>query len=176
MYIYNTTIRNTKLYDLSILGNPGSYFILTNSTFNESKITIDQNSNLTVRWYLHVHVEDSNHQPIPAADVRVRDNENGTYDRNFTTNNDGYVRWIVLTEYWQNSTTKIYYTPYNITVNYTGLDFVDNPRESDVNESKTEVFRATTPVPEFGNVWVPVLFVVVIAFVYGRRGKRKQSI
>ncbi len=162
IYIYNTSISNTNLYDLSIQGAPGSFFIVTNSTFNESKIIIDSSGNLTVRWYLHVYVEDSLGTPIPAANVRIKDNPNGTYDKNFTTDNDGYVRWIVLTEYWQNTTTKIYYTPYNITVNYSGLTFIDNPRNSTINQSKTEVFIATTPVPEFQSIMVWVLGALLI--------------
>ncbi len=173
IYIYNTTITNTSLYDMSIVGNPGTYMVATNSFFNESKITIDQYSNLTVRWYLHVYVEDSNHQAIPAAEVRVKDNANGTYDKNFTTDGNGYIKWIVLTEYWANKTTKISYTPYNITVNYTGLTFIDNPRDTDMNTSKTEVFRATTPVPEFRGILIPVLFTAVLGALSMRKRRLK---
>ncbi len=172
IYVYNTTIKNTNLYDLSIAGAPGSFFILTNTTFNESKVTIDSSGNLTVRWYLHVYVEDSEGTPIPAAEVRIKDNENGTYDRNFSTYLDGYVKWIVLTEYWQNSTTKIYYTPYNITVNYTGLTFINNPRDTEMNTSKTEIFTATTPVPEFNSIIIPVILAIAVAVAFLRKKKK----
>ncbi len=154
-----------NLYDFSIVGSPGSYFVVTNSSFDINKITIDSYGNLTVRWYLHVYVEDSEGTPIPAAEVRIKDNENGTYDKNFSTDLDGYVRWIVLTEYWQNSTTKIYYTPYNITVNYTGLTFINNPRDTEMNTSKTEIFTATTPVPEFGSLLVPIIFATLLVLM-----------
>jgi len=170
IYIINSTIINAKVQDFSIAGAPGSFFVVTNSTFN--KVWIDDSGNLTVRWYLHVYVEDSNNQPIPAADVRIRDNENGTYDKNFTTDGNGYVKWIVLTEYWANKTTKIYYGPYNITVNYTGLTFTDNPRNSTINESKTEVFTATTSVPEFANVAVPVIISVALSAIFLNRWRR----
>jgi hypothetical protein len=166
IYLYNLTIKNTKSYDFAILD---SYFIITNTTFNESKISINSGSNYTVRWYLHVKVQDSNLSPIPAADVRIRDNGNGTYDKNFTTDSNGYVKWIVLTEYRRNNDTVIYYTPYNITVNYTGLTFVNDPRNSTMNTSKTEVFTATTPFPEFGNLLVPVIFVIALSVLFGRR-------
>jgi len=174
IYIYNTTIKNTRSYDFSVLGNPGTFFIATNSTFNESKITIDENSNLTVRWYLHVYVEDSNNMGVPSADVRIKDNENGTYDRNFTTDSNGYIKWIVLTEYWQNNTTKIYYTPYNLTVNYTGLTFTDNPRDTDMNRSKTEVFTATTPVPEFNSIIIPIILTIMV-FILSTYNQNKKE-
>ena len=172
IYIINSTIKNTRAKDLSIYD---SYFVLTNTTFNESKVLIsNEYSNLTVRWYLHVYVQDSNHQPIPAADVRVRDNENGTYDRNFTTDVNGYVKWIVVTEYWRNNDTWIYYTPYNITVNYSGLTFINNPRNSTVNESKTEVFTATTPVPEFNSIIIPIILTITVFILSMSHQKRKR--
>ena len=134
IYIIKSTIINAKVQDFSIAGAPGSFFVVTNSTFN--KVWIDSSGNLTVRWYLNVYVEDSNHQPIPAADVRIKDNENGTYDKNFSTDLNGYVKWIVVTEYWRNNDTIIYYTPYNISVNYSGLNFSNNPRDTNMNTSK----------------------------------------
>lgn len=173
IYILNSTITNTILYDLSIQGAPGSFFMLTNSTFNESKIIIDSSGNLTVRWYLHVKVQDSLSTPIEGADVRIRDNENGTFDENFTTNLEGYVRWIVLTEYWQNSTTRINYTPHNLNVTYSGLTFINNPRDSTMDQFKTEVFTATTPVPEFPSIVFLVTIILAVVIVMMKHKKRK---
>jgi hypothetical protein len=131
-------------------------------------------SNLTVCWYLHVYVEDNSGIPIPGADVRIRDNSNGTYDRNFSTDNDGYVKWIVLTEYWQNSTTKIYYTPYNISVSYGDLNFSNNPRNSTVNESKTEIFIADGPLPEFENIIIPLIITITLCILFINIQKTKK--
>ena len=172
IYIINSTIINAKIQDFSIAD---SYFVVTNSTFNKVWIS-NEYSNLTVRWYLHVYVEDSNHQPIPAADVRVRDNENGTYDKNFSTDSNGYVKWIVVTEYWRNNDTIIYYTPYNITVNYSGLTFINNPRNSTINESKTEVFTATTPVPEFENIIIPLIITITVCILFINQKKNPYKI
>ena len=168
-YLTNCTVINVSTNDLEVAD---AYAILTNVSLNQSKIVITNSGNYTIRWYLHVYVEDSNHQPIPAADVRIKDNANGNYDSNFSTDSNGYVRWIVLKEYWQNSTTKIYYTPYNITVNYSGLTFIDNPRNSTINQSKTEVFTATTPVTEFPSIIFGVLGALLIAiWVMSRHGR-----
>ena len=169
----NCTIRNMKLYDVS---SADTDVILINTSFNHSKTTFPAGRNsIIVKWYLHVYVEDSNHVPISGANVRIRDNDNGTYDENFTTDGNGYVRWIVLTEYTQTDKNGdedgndpgeiVYYTPYNITVSYDNLNFTDNPRESEINRSKTEVFRATSALPEFGSVWVAVIFVMLLVVV-----------
>ncbi len=168
-YLTNCTVINVSTNDLEVAD---AYAILTNVSLNQSKIVITNSGNYTIRWYLHVYVEDSNHQPISGADVRVRDNENGTYDENFSTDNNGYVRWIIVTEYWRNNNTTIYYTPYNITVNYTGLNFSDNPRDTNMNTSKTEVFTATTSVSEFPSIVYGVLGALLITVVISRR-KRK---
>ena len=174
LYVINSTIKGSKANDLSIYD---SYFVLTNTTFNKSKVYIsNEYSNLTVRWYLNVYVEDSNHQPIPAANVRVRDNENGTYDKNFSTNSNGYVKWIVVTEYWRNNDTIIYYTPYNINVSYGNLNFTDNPRNSTINESKTEVFIADGPLPEFENIIIPLIITITLCILFINRQKTHYTL
>lgn len=174
IYVINSTIRNTNIDDLFIAGNPGSYFVLTNTTFNENKVDIDDNnSNLTVKWYLHVKAQDSLFSPISGANVRIKDNDNGTYDENYSTNLNGYVRWIVLKEYLQTSSTKVDYTPHNITVDYTGLTFLNNPRDSTMDQSKTEVFTATTTVPEFPSIVFPVTIILVVVIVLMKHKKRK---
>ena len=142
LIITNCTINNTAIYSLSL---SQAYFILTNTSFNGSAGKIkfwDSTSNLTVRNYLHIHVNDSTGKPIPNATVHITDNANGTYDRNFTTDENGYVKWIVLTDYWQNSTTTINYSDYTVSVSYPGVSFIDNNRSVKMNISKTEYFTA----------------------------------
>ncbi len=169
VHIYNSTIKNIS-NDYFVLSDAN--YVLTNVSFVD-RIYFLGVSSFLVRWYLHVYVEDSEGTPIPAAEVRIKDNENGTYDRNFTTDLNGYVRWIILSEYWQkNSTAKLYYTPYNITVNYTGLTFRNNPRNSTINTSKTEIFTATTPVPEFHSIIFPVIFAIVITVAFLSKKKK----
>ena len=165
----NSTIRNTNGADVSAADN---HVYLINSSFNESKIHAENSGDIYVQWYLNVLVQDSSNSPIPDANVRIKDNENGTYDQNFTTNNDGYVRWIVLTEYWENSTTNISYTPYNITVNYTGLTFNNNPRDTNMNTSRTEVFTANEAVPEFNSIIFPLIFVIFVSVSFLRERRK----
>lgn len=73
---------------------------------------------LTKKWYLNVKVVNPIGNPIAGATVRVRDNANGTFDANYTTNSDGWARLIVCNESYENQTNGIVYTPHNVTASY----------------------------------------------------------
>lgn len=129
--IINSTIMNSTSYD--ILLDSSTIFIdpeiryhtnAINTTFNQSKVVFGSlgpsYSDLTIQWYLSVCVNNTLGDPLNDATVRVRDNDNGTSDQNYTTDGDSYIRWIIATEYVQNETSKIYYTPQNITATKSG--------------------------------------------------------
>jgi len=133
LYSSNGTIINSSIscFDFTDIAlSDSSHLIALNTTFDKNRISFkDEKSTLTVGWYLHVKVIDSTGSPISGATVRVQDNANGIFDQNYTTGHDGWVRWIECTEYWQNQTTKIYYTPHNVTASKTGYE----TNYSDVN-------------------------------------------
>jgi parallel beta-helix repeat protein len=128
--VFNSTILNSTAYDLQLSSNSifmeeGIYFHTTaiNTTFNESKVDLSSfgpssYSDLTVQWYLSVYVNNTFGDTISGANVSVHDN--GTFDHNYSTDSDGYIKWILTTEYIQNETSKIYYTPQNITATKSG--------------------------------------------------------
>ena len=107
--ILNSSISNASLYDFRI-GTGG--VLLLNTTFNSSKVQITSlYSNLTVQWYLHIYVNDSFDTLVSGGQVEVEDiNENQVFTG--VTDISGYCRWVICTEYTQNSTTKKYYTPH----------------------------------------------------------------
>jgi hypothetical protein len=110
----NGTLENIADYDLYLREGD---IVMINSSFNKSTTFFyDTFSELLVKWFLNVRVVDLSYVPQSNADVWIRDNNNGTNDLNISTGIDGYVRWIVCTEYFQNSTGKVYFTPHNITV------------------------------------------------------------
>ena len=126
--ISNCSMNNTSLWDLSLAT---AYYKMTNCTFNQSKVIFQgTDSNLTVNWYLHTFIQNNLGNPIPNANIRIRDNMNGTFDENFTTDNNGYLNWTALTEYFQKDINgnkdgddpgeRIDYSPYNITVSKAG--------------------------------------------------------
>jgi hypothetical protein len=60
---------------------------------------------------MHVLVEDFVGQPISGADIFVQDS-NGALVKNGFADVTGSIRWIVVTEYIENQTQRIYYTPH----------------------------------------------------------------
>lgn len=112
---YNGTISTPTPGPLNfaVIGN--SHPWLLNTTF-EKDLTIfgDQSSNITVNWFMHVRVIDVSYNPVNNAEVWVND----SYDNNLLygqTPVDGWINWIVVTEYIENLTGgKYYYTPHNV--------------------------------------------------------------
>jgi hypothetical protein len=138
----NSTILSSIAFDIALTG---TYVIFTNTTFDKADVAFgDATSNLTVNWFLHTRVEDSLGNPIPNAKVRIQDNANGTYDKNFTTDASGHLNWTRLTEYYQNQSTLIRYGPYNITVSRPG--YFDAWAEVEMNES-TSITLTLAPRP-----------------------------
>ncbi len=127
--VINSTILNSSSYDFHLSG--GSSIIAINTTFNKSKVYFnDETSPLTVKWFMHVYVESTDGLPISGAAIYVTnitdDSVNGSP---FTTDDDGFARWIIATEYVQNDTNggspggdnKVYSTPHNVTAILNGI-------------------------------------------------------
>jgi hypothetical protein len=110
----NGTIEEVADYDLYL--REGDIQMI-NSSFNKSTTYFsDTLSEINVKWFLNIIVVDPSYVPQPNANVWIRDNNNGTFDLNFTTGLDGFARWVLCSEYYQNSTDKVYFTPHNVTV------------------------------------------------------------
>jgi hypothetical protein len=162
--IVNSTIINSSQYDLHIYSWDFDNIITSlNTTFNKSKVIVEQffGSKITfeVKWYLHVNVTNPLGDPILNANVKVEDNENGTFDETWQTGSDGFVRWITTTEYTQNLTSSIFYTPHNVTV-WKGTAYAHvNPQ---IDRSKTiDVTLEELPSLNLKCGWNPVSFKVI---------------
>lgn len=98
-------------------------------------------------------------------------NATGVEKYNRLTDSNGWVRWMVVTEYVdQNvsgSTVRTYHTPHEVEVSYDGFTFSNNPRSVDMDTTTTEIFISDQNAPEFPVLLVPVLF--VLALNIGRR-------
>jgi parallel beta-helix repeat protein len=175
--IINSTLQN-NIFDLLM---SDSDFITLNTHFNTTKVLfLDSTSTLTVKWYLHVRVHDAADNRIIGAKVWIRDNENGTFDMNFTTGSDGYVWYIVLTERIQNSSGNVSFNPFWINVSYYDpvlewVNFTDNPRNISINgtifEIRTEIFATPDIIPEFSQILIPII-AITASFVVFRRKRR----
>ncbi len=113
--IINQTKLNSTIYDIQLDSN--SWLTVLNSTVNLSKINyVDKKSKLAVQWFMHVNVTNETGEPIPGANVTVK-NKVSNVIYNSQTNNQGWCRWIVCTQYVENTTGIIgIVTPHNVTV------------------------------------------------------------
>lgn len=113
----NTTFINNPDRDLMIQSD--SHPISLNSIYNLA-IILDVNSNLTVKWYLEVYVEDDNTGfQVSGANVIVKDDFGNTIPGSpFTTDAQGLVSWIVVTELVSSTSPTEFHTPHNITVSH----------------------------------------------------------
>jgi hypothetical protein len=179
--IINSTLRNDN-FEFSM---SNSFFTALNNLFNKTKIQFfDSSSTLTVQWYLHIRVKDVNDCPIEGANVWIVDNENGTFDRDYTTGPDGYVWWIALTERIQNQSGNISFNPYQITVSYYDpvegwLTFPNNPRNISINgtvsQISTETFTSLEAIPEFSHILFPIIAITATFVFFRKRRKLSQT-
>jgi len=144
--LVNITIMSSDQYDIFLDAN--SHVVTLNTTFNKNLINInDGSSNITVKWYLHVRARDSYNVSLPDVGIRIRDNANGTFDEDYTTDAQGYARYIPCTEYVQTIAGKTYFTPHNVTANRSGYSLGYAGPQPLINISKTAIVTIVDTAP-----------------------------
>jgi PKD repeat protein len=133
--IRNSTIQNSNTYDFQLLN--ASELLSLNTTYDTGKVQVLGGSNLTIQWFLHIFVHNSTLVPIPEVNITISDNLNGSFELDKNTNLFGWLRWVVVTEYYETDTGKVNLIPiligarkfgYNSNwslVNITGSEFVN---------------------------------------------------
>jgi len=107
----SVTFYNSSISDMLIFLYD-SEIIFVNTTYDESRIWIfNDTCTLTIKWFLHVKVIDSTNNAVPLASVNVQDNNEGTFNSNYTTNSDGWARWIRCPEFFQKGDIKTNVNP-----------------------------------------------------------------
>ncbi|MCK5561200.1 MAG: fibronectin type III domain-containing protein, partial [Thermoplasmata archaeon] len=165
-----TTFRDSTITG-SIYMNENSHPIFLNTSFYETKIEqFDETCSITVQWNLNIRVESNMTGGVSAALVQVRDNENGNFIKNFTTDNDGWVRGIICTAYIKKLETKEYYTPHliiakkgeengyinvNINSDKTVILTISNLSENYPPSEPTNIFPVSTHNPTPALTWSP---------------------
>ncbi len=118
-FIANSTIENAVSNSTSLNGD--SHPVLLNTTFDKSQVYVsDPLSNLSVRWYLDIHVS-SNGKNISEAKILIIDNDGANVFENMTQET-GWIDQLIMTEYivaMENNTD--IKAPYNVTVQKDGL-------------------------------------------------------
>jgi parallel beta-helix repeat protein len=111
--IVNCTVTNSGDWDVNVDGN--SHLTFLNTTFNKNSVIInDDQSDITVQWFMHANVVMPDMTPLSGATIEVKNLQN-TVIFNGITGADGRCPWIVCTEYTQDWMTKSFNAPYNVT-------------------------------------------------------------
>ncbi len=158
VYVTNTSLEKSsdpgdvdiRIEDNS--GNPPSVYFL-NTTFNKgSAIVLDTGSFLNVRWYLHVRVMQLG---SGADNVKVWVNNSfGNPDPlsgqpfNTSIGNEGWIRWLRVTEFIRTSTSLTYYTPHHI---YAEKGNANSSADPNMNLSKEVIINLNSP-PTVDNI------------------------
>ena len=173
---------SSNYYDIVLTANVTD-IIFTNVSFNKSRISIVprnpsnpiEKNNLTVKWFLDVNVTNStDNKPIVGAEVNINDSF-ATNVFSGLTDATGGIATQTVTEFTINgssfNSTKFFtsdtcigidnlnvtcFTPYNISVNFTGYDRDDTSvivnRSKFVNISLSISGVAAAPVIKLNNV------------------------
>jgi PKD repeat protein len=110
--IINSTFLNSIMDNFFISGSSAARTL--NTSFDNNKVNIENGSNFTVQWFLHIFTLNSTMVPLPNVNLSIADNDNGSYDLITFSNNSGIVRWLVITEYYEIGSNRTYLTPYTI--------------------------------------------------------------
>jgi len=110
--IINSTVRNSKNLDFYLTNN--SELRTLNTSFTPNRVQVATGSNLTVDWFLHIFVSNSSFIPLPDVNITITDNDNGSFELNTTTDDHGWVRWVMCTEFYETEANRTYLTPHTI--------------------------------------------------------------
>ncbi len=94
----------------------GSQFNLINTTFNTSDVSVTSSASLFVTWSTVFNISNSS-GPIQGANVSSYLADGSLWWSSLTDSNGLVVQ--NLTEFWQNSTARSYFTPHTINISYT---------------------------------------------------------
>jgi parallel beta-helix repeat protein len=161
--IINCTLKDSVTWDLTLgdtLWQNGDV-TLVNSTFDDDKVNIlDSLSNLTLMRFLTVRTINDTDAPVAGIIFQVRDTpfislDFGSY-QNFTTDSSGFVRWIPLTNFWQEMSGKVYHSPYSVDTFITPTSVVI---ESDIDMNQSQQVTITIHSDSDGDgvndIWDP---------------------
>ena len=96
----NCSFKDNKDWDIWFNDDGDCKITVVNITTGVIHVKFKEGSKAEVHMYyfLHVKVIDDEYKTLHNAKIRVRDNSNGDYDENFSTDINGWKRWILIFE------------------------------------------------------------------------------
>ncbi len=122
--ISNSTITGIgthfRLYD-------DAHPVAINTTFDHGSVDFDDATcSLTIKWFMHVYVEDIVGDPVAGAAVDVINVTNGALQTGLTDSN-GFARWFLCVEEVMYSSFTVSHTPHNVSATKGGMTGYANP-------------------------------------------------
>jgi parallel beta-helix repeat protein len=161
--LVNCTLEDSGLWDLQLgdtLWQDGD-IITVNTTFENDKVNIlDDVSNLTVKNLLTVRMVNDTGEPVSGVKFQVRETQGFSLDfqgfKNYTSEVDGYVRWIPLTNYWEEHSGKVFHTHYTVFTFTSPTSVIIEP-DIDMNQSQqvTITIHSDTDGDGIYDIWDP---------------------
>lgn len=114
---FNNTLVDSEISDSTVdieSSSIGKNTIL-NTTFEKAKLNALDDSELKIKWYFRVHLNDSLGNNINASGVEIR-NKDSQLQYALTTDVNGYTPWKNITDYIKNKTTTRTYNNHSIYV------------------------------------------------------------
>ncbi|MCD6384067.1 MAG: right-handed parallel beta-helix repeat-containing protein [Thermoplasmata archaeon] len=108
----NCTVINSST---AIVLQNNAWVTFLNTTYTGSPLLSDAYSVFTVKWYLHLNVKDTSGLPVSNGVVEVKDSA-GTEVYRGSTDINGRLKWIQVTEFTQKRSGIIRKTPHSIVV------------------------------------------------------------
>jgi PKD repeat protein len=131
VFLENCTVNDGSFSDNSFVLDGDSHITALNTPHNKSSIdVVDADSNLTVKWYLHVNVKKGG-VGQNGARVDTEDIFGGDSQTFFTMNDEGaqpgWAKWIPLTEFVNEGGTQVNYTNHFIHATYSTAEAMASP-------------------------------------------------
>jgi hypothetical protein len=135
-YFYDSTIINSGASDILAMANAGYNNTFVNMTFNVDNISVGVNSNIFVKWYVDVTVNNSGYL-INNSNVS---GYNITGDLEYSNTTENGLSRLLLTDFVETSSGKTYLTPHNITISKSGyIDATENVNLTSTNSTSITI-------------------------------------
>jgi len=135
----NSSIKST--------GNPSNIIIndevlFRDVVFPDDEISFGLNGELTIQHFLDIYVNDTEGKVMDDTGILI---ESDLFKKEYTTDANGLVNLIPLTEYIESNTKRVYDEKYSVTASKLG--YFDNTMEVRMNKSR-EITITLNPLPD----------------------------
>jgi parallel beta-helix repeat protein len=96
--LINCTIIESNSNDIRLADYNNGISNVTLINTSVTRISITEGSSITTQWYINVLILSENGDPISNSDIIIYNSQDKNMTRNFKTDENGFVKWIVCTE------------------------------------------------------------------------------